>query len=259
MALCVTRKPAHARAHLTSTRPHALRGVGGQVIWCEEADYMPPAIFVKIVLPLLEISNAVLLMITTVTNKYSLFHKVTEKRMPDTGEMIFNKIAIRLQCERCRRLRKSCRHNLHLLPGWKNVSKFQTNEVLYGEEFADIRQQESLGIVDEGEGGLIEPWQIDRLSKQSRFKYDIEMPPNYVHICVDPQAGGSSGYAISAVTLFQGRFIVSCALRAQHTPPGGSRRTSSRRGRNQRRLNRRISWRVRHRTRACRVPWRRRS
>lgn len=192
------------------------------MIWCEEAAFMPPPIFIKIVLPLLEVANAVLLMITTVTNKYSLFHKVTEKRMPDTGEMIFNKLVIRLQCERCRKLRKRCVHNLHLLPHWKSVGKFQINSVLYGEENEETRQQESLGITDESEGGFIEAWWIDRLQKEPRFRHNIEMPPNYVHICVDPQAGGASGYAFTAVTLFQGRFIVS------RPHPTRRRRTSPR-------------------------------
>lgn len=187
---------------------------------------MPPPIFIKIILPLLEVSNAVLLMITTVTNKYSLFHKVTETRYPDTGEMIFNKIAIKLQCERCQRLRKSCRHNLHLLPHWKDAGKFQTSELLYGEEFKHIRAQESMGITDDGDsGGLLEKWQIDRLQKSPRFQPDLEMPPKYVHICVDPQAGGRSGYAITAVTLHQGRFIVSSASHFPYpTSPAWPRR-----------------------------------
>lgn len=182
---------------------------------------MPPQIFIKIILPLLEVSNSVLLMITTVTNKYSLFHRVTETRDSKTGAMIFNKLVIKLQCDHCASLRKSCVHNLHLLPHWKDGGSTGTVGDLYGEEFKKIKDQESSGITDESEGGLIDAWQIDRLRKALRFVPDPEMPPNYVHICVDPQAGGTSGYAISAMTLYQGRFIVS------YTPPNSSSMLSS--------------------------------
>ena len=182
---------------------------------------MPPQIFIKIILPLLEVSNSVLLMITTVTNKYSLFHRVTETRDSKTGAMIFNKLVIKLQCDHCASLRKSCVHNLHLLPHWKDGGSTGTVGDLYGEEFKKIKDQESSGITDESEGGLIDAWQIDRLRKALRFVPDPEMPPNYVHICVDPQAGGTSGYAISAMTLYQGRFIVS------YTPPNSSSMRSS--------------------------------
>ena len=42
-----------------------LRGSGGDVLWLEEAAFMPPALFFEVVLPLLEVERTSLLAIST--------------------------------------------------------------------------------------------------------------------------------------------------------------------------------------------------
>ena len=75
----------------------ALRGVGGDVIYLEEAAFMSVSMFHEVILPLLEMETTSLICISTPqdsTNFYSVMFKMKDP----SGETMFNTVEISMVC-----------------------------------------------------------------------------------------------------------------------------------------------------------------
>ena len=78
----------------------SLKGVAGDIIILEEAAYCDPGLISEVVVPLLSMSNSVLLCISTLLesgNHYSKMFDLTDS----LGRKLFESISITLVCEDC--------------------------------------------------------------------------------------------------------------------------------------------------------------
>ncbi len=97
------------------------------MLYCEEAAYMDLGVFYEVVVPLLEMGNAVLVMISTPVDSFNFYSILMNLTDPATGERLFLVYEMELICKRCKKKThpEKCRHNLKYLPPWKSSEKHE--------------------------------------------------------------------------------------------------------------------------------------
>lgn len=106
---------------------HTLKGVGGDVLYCEEAAYMDLGVFYEVVVPIIEMETACLIMITTPLGSYNFNTVLTQLRDED-GNPVINSIQVGLICKRCMEESEhpeNCTHRAGRRPDWKSEEKFR--------------------------------------------------------------------------------------------------------------------------------------
>ena len=181
------------------------------MIYCEEAAYMDLGVFYQIVVPLLEMRQAVLIMISTPTGTWSFYNHLFNLVLPQTGQKLFNTVTVELVCSLCKRTERTehCRHNLHMVPAWKNSKKLDVVKLIYGDRTTTLKR-ESLGLTADDSNPLIRRDFITDLRERPLWVPDRDVPPRFVHITVDPNAGGPNGLAMTAIVYLNGQAVVSC-------------------------------------------------
>lgn len=82
-------------------------------------------VFYEVVIPLLEMEQAVLVMISTPVDSFNFYTQLLALVDPSTGKRIFLTYEVDLVCERCKLSAhpEKCRHMLKYLPAWKSAEK----------------------------------------------------------------------------------------------------------------------------------------
>ena len=178
-----------------------LRGVGGDIIFLEEAAFMSMDVFYEIVTPLLEMQTTSLIAISTPqdsTNFYSELFELKDKQ----GNELFNTIKVSLICDKCMEADhpESCTHRTHLLPPWKSKAKLAMVREIYGEQTA-LLQRESLGAITQDSSSVF-PEQEVELVFQKTLGEPPTLIPKTVYISCDPTGGGSSRMCLVAFIIF---------------------------------------------------------
>ena len=101
-----------------------LKGVGGDLIICEEAAAMDTAVFFEVVVPLLELDKTALICISTILDSFNFYSKLLDLKGPD-GTSFFVVHSYVLACEACldAGTPESCSHMFHDLPPWQSARK----------------------------------------------------------------------------------------------------------------------------------------
>ena len=123
----------------------ALRGVGGDVIYLEEAAFMDIKMFNEVIVPLLELETTALICISTPQDSTNFYSLMFEMKDP-AGNPLFNQQKIEMVCEDCKRgpHPENCTHMKHLLPRWKSGAKQDMVKQIYGDNATDMLR-ESMG------------------------------------------------------------------------------------------------------------------
>lgn len=101
-------------------------------------------VFYEVIVPLMEMKNAVLIGISTPIDTFSFFHAMLELRYPDTGEYVFNRYAAELICGNCKLLEsyaEECRHNLDLIPPWKDQNSLEVVKLIFGNKVSIMKRE----------------------------------------------------------------------------------------------------------------------
>ena len=80
----------------------ALRGVGGDVIYLEEAAFMDLKMFNEVIVPLLELETTALICISTPQDSTNFYSLMFEMKDP-AGNALFNQQKIEMVCEDCKK------------------------------------------------------------------------------------------------------------------------------------------------------------
>jgi len=88
---------------------------------------MDLSVFYEVVVPLWEMGNAVMIMISTPVDNFNFFSMLLDMRDPETQQRVFLVYEVDLICKRCKLKEKpeECRHNLRFLPEWKSANKLE--------------------------------------------------------------------------------------------------------------------------------------
>lgn len=185
--------------------PKTLRGVGGDVLYLEEAAFIDLQVFYEIVVPLLEMDTTALIAISTPQDNQNFYSEMFELK-DARGEPFFRTIKVSLICEKCKAAGKgsSCTHNLDLIPPWKSAGKLEMVRALYGDQ-KELMERESMGAITQDANSVFDMAQIDSVMQLATYEGDA----NYFFTAVDPCGGGTSYMAIVSLVLIQDKtFIV---------------------------------------------------
>ena len=126
-----------------------LRGVGGDVIYLEEAAFMSIHMFHTVIVPLLELETTALICISTPMGTDNFYSQMFQMK-DAAGKKLFNSIELSLVCDECKAGPNpaDCTHMKHLLPRWKSGAKNDMVRQIYGDNTTDMLR-ESLGMTTE--------------------------------------------------------------------------------------------------------------
>lgn len=166
-----------------------LRGVGGDILFLEEAAFMSMDVFYEIVTPLLEMQTTSLIAISTPQDSTNFYSELFDLKGGD-GEALFNTIKVSLICDVCMEGEhpERCTHRSHLLPPWKSKAKLAMVREIYGDQ-TDLLQRESLGAITQDAASVFPEDAITVI-----FNRDRQAPPTTIpraiFISCDPTGGG---------------------------------------------------------------------
>jgi hypothetical protein len=193
----------------------SIRGITVQFWFADEANFMDPEIFYKIIFPLLKVGGTVLLCVSSPnSSSYGPSATLWNARMPN-GELCVHRMNISLICEECnKRGMKDCPHNTHVVPQWHDAGVKGVIERLYANANGAYRQ-EIQGQMDAESIDAFDPVTFEHMAKPD---HSAKWPSHIDVILVgfDPSGGGKlSNDAAAAVYLDNqtGKFIVSLILR----------------------------------------------
>ena len=165
-----------------------LRGVGGDVVYMEEAAFMDLSVFYEVIVPLLEVDSTALICISTPVDDLNFYSTMFE--MKDAkGDELFNTIKVGLICERCQKTDnpEKCTHNFDIIPEWKSKAKFDMVKALYGDN-VELLKRESMGSITQDSLSVFKQSYVDRLF--SKVGYQPNHKPDFVFVTMDPTGGG---------------------------------------------------------------------
>lgn len=188
-----------------------LRGVSADVIYCEEMAYMDLAVLYEVVMPLMEMANAILIGISTPVDCFNIFQQLFERRNPINGSPIANCFALELVCDYCKSAESSkemfdCPHMLKFVPPWKSSEKYEMlKEVFRGNE--ETLMRESRGVPAAPPGVLVQKPDLEKLRK-SCWEFSKLDRPRYILLFCDPNAGARNHMALCSLVFLNGQTIV---------------------------------------------------
>lgn len=206
------------------SRVDTLKGVGGDVIYCEEAAAMSTQVFLEVVLPLLQMANVALCCISTTLGADNFYTQLMQLRDADTGDYVFWRVIVIPLCADCLAAdADECPHlGPNAIPGWKAQAGSKTAEYVR-QMCADeeLYRRENQGRITEGgRNQAFDPYNVNQLLARTPVTIESmgDKPP-FVLICVDPNGGGTAHTALVAMyrAAASGHFVVSVS--PSTTPP----------------------------------------
>jgi hypothetical protein len=185
------------------------------VLIIEEAAYIDLRLFYEVVMPLLEMTTSVMIMISTPVNTFNFFSSLLHLKDPETGKECFLTYDVNLVCKLCRRgdatRQLECRHMMHLLPRWKSQDKMKLAELIMRDQVTTLLR-ESRGLVTDAGSSYFKQDEVELLVRSPPTRIEPTAYPRYVLITIDPNTRvdqSSSNMALFASTLDGGLYTVS--------------------------------------------------
>ena len=184
--------------------------MGGDCIFCEEAAFMDMRVFYEVVVPLVEVEDTALILISTPVDKYNFYMQLLEM-VDDENNSLFYVHNMPMQCAACaKENRLDCNHKEDIRPSWKPSERSELVARLYGNN-EKLRACETLGVTMDDDQRAFPTVCIEEFENAEKFDPSIfhtERPPFIITAC-DPNGGGSSMTAILSLIVHSGKFVVS--------------------------------------------------
>lgn len=177
-----------------------LRGVGGDVVYMEEAAFMDLSVFYEVIVPLLEVDSTALICISTPVDDLNFYSTMFEMK-DATGENMFNTIKVALICDKCQKSKnpEKCTHNFDVIPEWKSKAKLDMVKALYGDN-VELLKRESMGCITQDSMSVFKQNYVDAFF--DRKPYALDAPIKYVFMTMDPTGGGDGSDCSLVTTCF---------------------------------------------------------
>jgi hypothetical protein len=104
---------------------------------------MDLSVFYEVVVPLWEMGDAVMIMISTPVDSFNFYSALLDMRDPDTGDRLFLVFEAELICKRCMTKPKpeDCKHNLRFLPPWKSAEKLNLVKMIMKDNVTTLKRE----------------------------------------------------------------------------------------------------------------------
>lgn len=182
-------------------------------MYCDEAAYMPTALFYEVIVPIIEMAMAVLVMISTLSDLMNYYTKMLDKGqlMMAEGRAKYLVYRLELICERCKKRGNAgfdCRHKLSSIPPWKSEEKLNLVEEIMGAENIDILLKESKNIIGDSTSRVFSVESLDKFRKRPHAERHPLVKPKKLFLAIDPSAGGTSEVSLVLATRDLGNTLV---------------------------------------------------
>jgi len=168
--------------------------VGADLIIIDEMAFIPPELFFKVIVPILQMQNTCLFALSSPEGSQNFFSKLINLKV--NGENFFRVCDCQMICEECRKLEPDkqilCNH-VKQTAKWLNSKKGQRLKLLYGADSATVAK-EMMGIIADDYLPCFPAERIEALFVAPVKK--TLSTPKYVFITVDPSGGGMSQLGI---------------------------------------------------------------
>lgn len=170
--------------------------MGCDVCIIDEAAHVDPALFYKVVVPILSMKQTALLALSSPEGSQNYFSKLIQLVDPATNLPFFRVCNCFLICEECRKLeleeQVKCNH-VKQTATWLSQKRTNRNKLLYGTDPATLAKELAGVITDD----FVPCFPRKYLEKMfQRTPYLTKSSPEYIIVTVDPSGGGMSQLAI---------------------------------------------------------------
>jgi len=205
-----------------------LKGVGGDLIICEEAAAMDTAVFYEVVVPLLELDQTALICISTILDSFNFYSKLMELK-DENGDPFFVTHTFVMACAKCQEngTPESCTHMFNQLPPWQSARKhkkyvefsscflfdpfsflccvvFRIRAMMSDQQ--ELLQRETMGIQSDSFGQAFKTKSIKAF--RAREAYTTQQKIRHVFFSIDPSGGGESHFALVSAFYDRGAMVV---------------------------------------------------
>ena len=168
--------------------------------------------FKDVVVPLLGMTETVLVMISTPVDSFNFYSKLLDLSNDNTGKPLFLTVYMKLSCDRCIALNRAvdCKHRLKFLPPWKSDEKQDMMKMILRDS-SETMVRENMGVILDSGASIIEERFLTRWLEQPRYIPIHERKADCVVITVDPNgsdAATASEMAIVSTALLWGERVV---------------------------------------------------
>lgn len=191
---------------------------------------MDLAVFYEVVVPLLEMGDSVLIMISTPVDSFNFYSELMELRDPVSGERVLQ-VTVRslplsslppslsaqgyveeLICPKCKAGPNptDCRHYLYKIPPWKSAQKLDIVKLILKDNKTTL-QRESMGVVTDSGLPLIDKRTLEKFRGAPLYEITALCAPTEIMMTLDPNTAstdGSSEMAVMSVARVNGRLVV---------------------------------------------------
>ena len=185
-----TRRLTRARAR---AQVKTLKGVGGHVLYLEEAAYMDEGVVHEVIMPLLLVKDTALICISTPLGS-SNYYSVWTNARDDRGRLIFNVISPTNACARCKNTEREarCTHTVVDLPAWRPDDRVARVSALMAAH-PTLLAREVHGVIADDENAAFERRQLDRfLAREQHVTHEPHPRIPLVYMAFDPNGGSSA-------------------------------------------------------------------
>lgn len=156
----------------------------------EEAAFIEPEVFSKIIAPLLLVNSSSLLCITTPDGKLNAYFEkvISDPRPTDPSKTLFKQEHIELVCPGCKKrgVAGECKHSRGLIPAWFDSDRQLLSAALIPDEAT--RNRELRGIATHDNGYCFTEKKIKEIWAKPRLKLNKGIP-RHVFFCIDTCTG----------------------------------------------------------------------
>lgn len=161
------------------------------VCFVDEAARVPKIILSEVIAPMLKVSNAVVVLLSTNMGRDNFFSEMIESEDPLMERLFFRK-KIELVCAECKlkeRGAEDCPHLAHLHPPWLLDSNADRVKVLMGND-PEMYKREVLGMICGDQNVVFD----QRLLKALETRPDVRLTSSrgcFITTYIDPSGGGA--------------------------------------------------------------------
>jgi hypothetical protein len=185
-----------------------LKGVGGDLIICEEAAAMDTAVFYEVVVPLLELDQTALICISTILDSFNFYSKLLDLE-DENGDPFFVIHNFVMACENCldEGTPETCTHMFNQLPPWQSARKHKKIRAMM-EDQKELMIRETMGIQSDAFGQAFKTRALRAFVRRVQMPLKTALLPRQVFITIDPSGGGQSHFALVSCYYENGLMVV---------------------------------------------------
>ena len=195
-----------------------LKGVGGDLIICEEAAAMDTAVFYEVVVPLLELDKTALICISTILDSFNFYSKLLELK-DENGDPFFVTHTFVMACDQCQAdgTPEKCTHMFHSLPPWQSERKHLKIRAMMADQ-PELLARETMGLQSDTYQRAFATADL-RAFRARPLRPPPSLAVQAVVVAIDPSGGGAKSHVA----------VVSCYWAAGHVVVAGLESIAARR------------------------------